>query len=118
MTEVLAADPEHLGAGTPGFFGVLHTWGRQLQYHPHIHYVVAGGVLDAERRWHAASLGFFLPVRAVSKIYRAMFREAMARAGLLAEIAPEVWAAEWNVNCQAVGADKHPATITNTERQP
>lgn len=35
--KTLAADDQHLGADTPGFFGVLHTWGRQLQYHPHIH---------------------------------------------------------------------------------
>ena len=35
--KTLAADDQHLGADTPGCFGVLHTWGRQLQYHPHIH---------------------------------------------------------------------------------
>jgi Putative transposase/Transposase zinc-binding domain len=34
----LATDPKHIGADLPGFFGVLHTWGRTLQYHPHIHY--------------------------------------------------------------------------------
>jgi hypothetical protein len=38
----LAADPKHLGAEI-GFFAVLHTWGQQLQHHPHLHYVVAGG---------------------------------------------------------------------------
>ncbi len=30
----LATDPKHIGGDLPGFFGVLHTWGRQLQYHP------------------------------------------------------------------------------------
>ena len=29
--KTLAADRKHLAALTPGFFGVLHTWGRQLQ---------------------------------------------------------------------------------------
>lgn len=101
----LAADPKHLGGDTPGFFGVLHTWGRQLQYHPHLHYVVAGGALDSRTgRWHGASAGFFLPVRALSRIYRAQFRDAVAEAGLLGEIPAEVWRIEWNVNCQAVGA--------------
>jgi hypothetical protein len=32
--KVLAADPKYIGTRTPGFFGVLHTWGRTLPYHP------------------------------------------------------------------------------------
>lgn len=102
--KTLAADARHLGADIPGFFGVLHTWGRQLQYHPHIHYVVPGGGLSsADGRWHAAERGFFLPVRALSPLFRAKFRDAMRAAGLLAEIDPKVWTVDWNVNCQAVG---------------
>ena len=102
--KTLAADGRHLGADTPGFFGVLHTWGRQLQYHPHIHYVVPGGGFDSQhRRWHAATRGFFLPVRALAPIFRAKFRDAMTQAALLAQIDPAVWAVHWNVNCQPVG---------------
>ena len=102
--KTLASDDKHLGADTPGFFGVLHTWGRQLQYHPHIHYVVPGGGFDSvDGRWHAADRGFFLPVRALSPIFRAKFRDAMAAAGLLAQIDAEVWTVNWNVNCQPVG---------------
>lgn len=102
--KALAADDKHLGADTPGFFGVLHTWGRQLQYHPHIHYVVPGGGFDSrDGRWHAADRGFFLPVRALSPIFRAKFRHAMREAGLLDEIDTAVWTIDWNVNCQAVG---------------
>jgi hypothetical protein len=102
--KTLTADDKHLGADTPGFFGVLHTWGRQLQYHPHIHYVVPGGGFDShDGRWHAADRGFFLPVRALSPIFRAKFRNAMAEAGLLAQIDAAVWAVDWNVNCQPVG---------------
>ena len=101
--KTLAADAKHLGADTPGFFGVLHTWGRQLQYHPHIHYVVPGGGFDKEGHWQAAERGFFLPVRALSPIFRAKFRDAMEAAGLLAEIDAKVWAIDWNVNCQPVG---------------
>ena len=37
----MAANPKHLGAAL-GFLGVLHTWTRQLEYHPHIHYLVPG----------------------------------------------------------------------------
>ena len=95
---------DRLGADTPGFFGVLHTWGRQLSYHPHIHYVVPGGALSSEEsRWHACSAGFYLPVHALSPIFRAKFRDAMAAAGVLGDIPTEVWTIDWNVNCQAVG---------------
>jgi hypothetical protein len=65
---------------------------------------VPGGALSsADRQWHAASPGFFLPVHALSTIYRAKFRDAVKRAGLLADIADAVWKIAWNVNCQPVG---------------
>lgn len=100
----LAREPRFNLGDQPGFFGVLHTWGRQLQYHPHIHYLVPGGALCTEdRQWHASSAGFYLPVRALSTIYRGKFREAIERAGRLAEIPDAVWKIAWNVNCQPVG---------------
>lgn len=78
--KTLAADPKRLGGDTPGFLGVLHTWGRQLQYHPHIHYLVPGGAISSEDgRWHASSPAFYLPVRALSRIFRAKFRDAMGK---------------------------------------
>lgn len=43
----LEADRRFVGCTIAGFFGVLHTWGRQLQYHPHVHFVVPGGGLNA-----------------------------------------------------------------------
>ena len=111
----LAADPRHLGGDLAGFLGVLHTWGRQLQYHPHIHYLVPGGVLSStDRQWHASSVGFYLPVRALSTIFRAKFRDAMAAQGLLADIPAEAWGTDWNVNCQAVGDGQ--ATLTYLAR--
>jgi hypothetical protein len=102
--KTLAPNPKFLGADTPGLLGVLHTWGRQLQYHPHIHYLVPGGAVSTQDgRWHACSPGFYLPVHALSRIFRAKFREAMDAAGLLGEIPAPVWEVDWNVNCQAVG---------------
>jgi hypothetical protein len=100
----LAQDPKYIGGDLAGFFGVLHTWGRQLQYHPHIHYVVPGGALSsADGCWHPSSPTFYLPVRALSPIFRAKFRDRMEKAGLLSHIPAAVWDKEWNVNCQAVG---------------
>ena len=99
----LAPDPHYLGGNLPGFFGVLHTWGRTLQYHPHIHYIVAGGALSStDGRWHPSPTDFYLPVKALSKIFRAKFRDEMKKAGLFDQIPPEVWLINWNVNSQAV----------------
>lgn len=100
----LVSDDRHIGADLPGFFGVLHTWGRTLEYHPHIHYIVVGGAYSTEHRtWHPSRIDFYLPVKALSKIFRAKFRDEMKQAGLLGEIPSDVWETEWNVNCQAVG---------------
>lgn len=98
----LAGDERHIGGDLPGFFGVLHTWGRTLQYHPHVHYVVAGGALNAGA-WQPSRRDFYLPVRALSKVFRAKFRDEMHAAGLLDQIPADVWEQEWIVNCQAVG---------------
>ena len=47
----LARDPKHLGADI-GFLGVLHTWGQNLEHHPHVHYIVpAGGLALDGSRW-------------------------------------------------------------------
>jgi len=101
---LIAENPRHIGGDLPGFFGVLHTWGRTLQYHPHIHFVVPGGAyLRSENRWMPSRPEFFLPVRALSKVFRAKFRDEIAAAGLLDRVDASVWNKEWNVNCQAVG---------------
>ena len=98
----LAHDERFIGTDLPGFTGVLHTWGRQLQYHPHIHYIVPGGGLSKDRTtWRPSRAHFFVPVKALSPIYRALFREEMRHAGLLEKIAPQVWTIPWNVHSQA-----------------
>lgn len=66
----IARDPAHLGAEI-GFFGILHTWGQNLLYHPHIHYVVPGGGIGPDHdRWIACRSGFLLPVRVLSALFR------------------------------------------------
>jgi Putative transposase/Transposase zinc-binding domain len=98
----LAKDERFIGTDLPGFTGVLHTWGRQLQYHPHIHYIVAGGGLSEDRTtWRPSRANFFVPVKALSPIYRAMWKEEMIKAELLEQIDPRVWAIPWNVHSQA-----------------
>jgi ssDNA-binding Zn-finger/Zn-ribbon topoisomerase 1 len=103
--KTLAKDERHIGGDLPGFTGILHTWGRQLQYHPHIHYVAPGGAFSRkDGRWHCSRLDFYLPVKALSKIYRAKFRDIMKTEGLFHLIDPKAWEIDWNVNIQAVGS--------------
>jgi Putative transposase/Transposase zinc-binding domain len=98
----LATDERFIGTDLPGFTGVLHTWGRQLQYHPHIHYLVPGGGLSQDRTtWRPSRAHFFVPVKALSPIYRALFKEEMRHAGLLEQIDPQAWTSPWNVHSQA-----------------
>jgi hypothetical protein len=69
----IAADPKHLGAET-GFITVLHTWGQNLQHHPHVHCVVPGGGIAPDgEHWIACRPGFFLPVRVLSRLFRRLF---------------------------------------------
>jgi len=76
----IAADPKHLGAEI-GFFLVLHTWGQQLQHHPHVHGVVTGGGVSRDgTRWIACRPGFFLPVRVLSRLFRRLFLHSLQQA--------------------------------------
>jgi Putative transposase/Transposase zinc-binding domain len=76
----IAADPKHLGAEI-GFFAVLHTWGQNLLFHPHLHCVVPGGGLSPDgKRWIPCRPGFFLPVRVLSRLFRRLFLELLEKA--------------------------------------
>lgn len=76
----IAADPKHLGAEI-GFFAVLHTWGQNLLHHPHVHCVVPGGGLSSDaQKWISCRPDFFLPVRVLSRLFRRLFLEHLAKA--------------------------------------
>lgn len=99
----LAQDPRFVG-GTLGMVGVLHTWTRALIYHPHVHYLAPGGGLAPDgRAWRPAREDFLLPVRALSVLFRAKFRDALRQTELFAEVPPEAWTQDWVVHCQPVG---------------
>ena len=75
----IGLDPKHLG-GQIGFLAVLHTWGQNLEYHPHIHCVVAGGALNSNGNWIGCGERFFLPVTVLSRVFRGKFLVALNRA--------------------------------------
>jgi hypothetical protein len=102
--QYLAQDPRFAG-GQMGIVGVLHTWGRNLSYHPHIHYVVPAGGLATDGTWLPARKNFLMPVKALSRIFRAKFRDALRKhdPDTFAEVPAEVWKKGWVVHCQPVG---------------
>ncbi len=106
-TQQLAQDPRWLG-GQIGMVGVLHTWGRNLAYHPHIHYLVpAGGWNDTEQCWLPARHNFLLPVRALSRVFRGKFHQSLRRTDCYVRIPANVWQQKWVVHCEGVDSGLH-----------
>jgi hypothetical protein len=101
----LAQNPKRLGASL-GMLGVLHTWTRTLEYHPHVHYLVPGGGLSPDQRqWIKSRPRFLLPVKALSDRTRTLFREALQkqRPEALEQLPPQVWKQRWVVHSAATG---------------
>lgn len=74
-----AKDPQYLGA-VPGIISVLHSWGQQLSFHPHIHCIVSGGGITTDNLWKHAKRNiyrFLFPVKAMGAVYRAKFVEGL-----------------------------------------
>lgn len=65
----------------PGLIAVLHTWGQNLHFHPHIHLIVTAGGLTPGGAWKPTPKRYFLPVRALSAIFRAKCFAALDRHG-------------------------------------
>jgi len=102
----VARMPKHLGAQL-GFLGMLHTWTRQLEYHPHLHYLVPGGGLSADQlRWRQVKdAQFLLPQRVLAARWRQRLRQTLERKHpqLFRTIPREVWRVAWVVDVQPVG---------------
>ena len=100
----LGHDPRFVG-GRMGMVSVLHTWGRNLAYHPHVHLLVPGGGLTEDGTWLPSRANFLLPVRALSRLFRAKFRDGLRQRDpeIFGTIPPQVWKKEWVVHSQAVG---------------
>lgn len=131
--KALAADKKHLGA-LPGMTAVLHTWGKTLVFHPHIHMIVTGGG-DSDMGWREGGKKFFLPVRAMSRKFRGLFVSLLRKAYKMGGIAfgedefdtllDTVMGKEWVVYCKKpfkgsegvyryLGSYTHRTAITNS----
>lgn len=103
--QTLGYDSRYVG-GRLAMMGVLHTWARNLSYHPHVHMIVAGGGLwEAEDLWLPSHGDFLMPVKALSKIFAAKFRDALTKTApdIFADIDPSVWLGSWVVHIQGIG---------------
>jgi hypothetical protein len=101
--QALAADPRFVG-GQIGMVGVLHTWGRDLSYHPHVHYLVPGGGLSPNgQSWRTAKQKFLVHVKPLSKLFRAKFRAELKKTELFDLVPAESWTKAWVVHSKAVG---------------
>jgi Putative transposase/Transposase zinc-binding domain len=100
----LASDPRFIG-GNLGMVGVLHTWTRDMHYHPHVHYLVPGGGLSADGQdWLPSREDFLVHVKPLSMLFRAKFREQLQQTELFPLVDPQVWKRDWVVHCEPIGS--------------
>jgi len=106
----LCADPKFLGA-MPGLLMALHTWGRTLSHHPHVHCLVSAGGLAPDNQWQATGENFFLPLKPLQALFRGKFLCALkhalrARSLQLPDLLPtdhwltvitNQWRSHWNI---------------------
>lgn len=98
----LAADPHYVG-GQVGVLAVLHTWGRTLAHHPHVHCLVTGGGIDRwTQQWRAARPDYLVPVQALSRMVRDTFKNLLGKSLGEFNIPASVWRVPWNVYCEPV----------------
>jgi hypothetical protein len=77
----LARDKKHMGADI-GFLSILHTWGSNLSFHPHIHAIVLGGGLDKSFRFVSKDKKFLFPIKVVSRLFRGKFLSGLKKLNL------------------------------------
>jgi hypothetical protein len=92
----IGLDTRYVG-GKLGMLAVLHTWTRALEFHPHVHILVPAGGLDEDGIWRESRKRFLVPVRALSKVFRARFMKLARKALPDLELSTEVWEREWVV---------------------
>lgn len=113
----LSADTAHLGAKV-GYICILHTWGSEMNFHPHIHAILLGGGLTPENKWRDNGEDFFLPVKVISKVFRGKYMDELKqlwKAGKLEfhgsaekyrnhysfkELIDQCYSAEWIPHCK------------------
>jgi hypothetical protein len=101
----VAGQEKYLGAEL-GSLSVLHTWGRQLQFHPHVHCVVpTGGLRPDGLRWCRSKYpDYFLPQQVLADRFRNRLKAALQTDPDFAQILSTVWKQAWVADVQMVGS--------------
>jgi hypothetical protein len=103
----LAAQPKHLGAAL-GLTAVLQTWTRDLRYHPHVHLLVPGGGLTANRlRWvRVKDPQFLFPQVKLAARFKGRLKAWLQRdePELFKAVPAKVWWVKWVADVQPVGS--------------
>ena len=101
----LLGNPKNLGSQKIGFFGVLHTWGRDLKdYHPHVHFVVPGGGVSPDgSKWLQVNRDQLFHPLPAKMLYKKQFVEEIRKAGLVRQLPYGVLKFDWVVNIKPVG---------------
>lgn len=74
----LSRDKKYLGA-TPAIIQVLHTWGQDLQFHPHVHCIISGSGLTPGMKLVSGRKKFFIPVKVLGAKFKGKFLNALER---------------------------------------
>ena len=99
-------NPKNLDSDKTRFFGVLHTWGRDLKdYHPHVHFVVAGGGVTRDgSKWKQVKPGQLFHPQPAKMLFKKLLTQQIRKAGLYGKLPYGVLKLNWVVNIQPVGS--------------
>lgn len=106
----LARDKKYLGAEI-GLTSILHTWGQNLMFHPHVHMIVPGGGLTPDSKWVNSRKKFFIPVKVMAKKFRGKFLHYFKQrkdASQYQNLISSLYQKNWYVYC------KRPFKTTNS----
>ena len=100
----LAQDPRFLG-GQMGMIGVLQTWTRDLEYHPHVHYLVpAVGLAPDQQTWIVGQRSFLVHSKPLAQLFRGKFQAALRQMPCYSAVSATTWTQSWVVDCRPVGS--------------
>ncbi len=74
----LSSDRKYLGA-MPAIIQVLHTWGQELNYHPHIHCIISGAGLTPAMQLANCRSKFLIPVKVLGAKFKGKFMDALEK---------------------------------------
>lgn len=93
-------------AAVSGFLAVLHTWGQQMQFHPHLHCLVPGAGLNAKGKVvRVPDPRYLIHLPLLQAAFREHFRRLLDSRGW--QVDPAVWTKAWGVHVQPAGSGSH-----------